>query len=158
MQLLGVTSNPGVIQVDHPGGQGQLPTFVQLAAELPQQSYAGLILESTFTRIADMLAYTQWARWPGLRWLVTQSFDTTAALRRVKQPVLFLHGTSDRVVPVAMQEQLMAAQPHDRARWRQASFEGASHSGASRHPEYAAVVRNFVTENKKGLAGFSDKP
>ncbi len=124
------------------------PIAARLAAEVPQDAYAGLILEATFTRIADMLEVTEWARWPALRWLVTQPFDTTAALRQVQRPVLLMHGTGDRVVPLAMQDGLWAARPDNAPAWQRAIFEGSSHSGSSRHPDYGPTIREFLEQDE----------
>src|SRR5690606_13834121 len=49
---------------------------VALAARLNQDEYAGLIIESTFTNIRDMLAGSKWSGIPGLSFLITQPFDS----------------------------------------------------------------------------------
>lgn len=105
--------------------------------------YAGLILESTFTNIRDMIATSRFAHIPGLRWLVTQPFDSLGDISRVNAPVLVMHGTSDRVIPHTMSDQLYQAAPEHSAN-QLAKFDYASHSGASRDPDYDDVVTAFV--------------
>lgn len=127
----------------------------QLAIQDDVPPFAGLILESTFTSIRDMISTTRWRDVPGLPLLVTQPFDSTAALARLSMPLLVLHGTGDRVVPVAMSDALVAAAGGVGERRRLAQFDGASHSGASRSPGYAEAVRQFVRDAR---ASYAAKP
>lgn len=120
----------------------------QLAAQTDMPPVAGLILESTFTNIRDMIGTTQWSGVPGLGLLVTQPFDSVDALARIRLPVLLLHGTGDRVVPHTMSDALLAAasQAPERLR-RLVKLEGASHSGASRSsPAYDDAIRAFAQD------------
>lgn len=120
----------------------------QLAAQTDMPPVAGLILESTFTNIRDMIGTTEWSGVPGLGLLVTQPFDSVEALARVRLPVLLLHGTGDRVVPHTMSDTLLAAafQTPEGLR-RLVKLEGASHSGASRSsPVYDDAIRAFVRD------------
>jgi alpha-beta hydrolase superfamily lysophospholipase len=69
---------------------------------------AGVIVESTFTSIRDMvdaLGYTSIS----VDGLITQRFDSLAKVPAVRAPILFVHGTADRFVPPAMTEKLYAA-------------------------------------------------
>ena len=121
---------------------------IDLAATDPTNAFAGLIIESSFTRIRDMIATTRWADLPGLPWLVTQPFDSLESIGRVQQPTLFLHGTADHVVPHTMSDRL-----HEQALQRNGlastlvKLEHASHSGASRHEAYAQAVNTFTRES-----------
>jgi pimeloyl-ACP methyl ester carboxylesterase len=67
---------------------------------------AALILESTFTRAQD---FARQFGAPGL--LVRDRFDNLEGVHRLKVPLLILHGTRDRIVPVAHAHALHAAQP-----------------------------------------------
>lgn len=118
---------------------------VDLASEPDTPEFAGLILESTFTSIRDMIATSRWSHIPGLKWLVTQPFDSAAALPQVKAPVLLIHGTSDRVIPHEMSDTLLAAAAtRPDGRQELVKIDYASHSGASRHAEYAPAVTGFI--------------
>jgi fermentation-respiration switch protein FrsA (DUF1100 family) len=58
------------------------------------RSLAALVLESTFTSVADIV------RGYGVPdWLVLNRFDTRAVLRAYRGPVLILHGTEDVNIP-----------------------------------------------------------
>ncbi|MCP3979293.1 MAG: alpha/beta hydrolase [bacterium] len=73
----------------------------QLAA---RRDVAALILESTFTSVADMAGTL------GVpRWLVRDPFDNIAVLRTYRNPVLLLHGRSDGIVPFSHAEALHSA-------------------------------------------------
>jgi pimeloyl-ACP methyl ester carboxylesterase len=77
--------------------------IAQLAARRPM---AALVLESTFTSLADII------RGFGIPdWLITNSFDTRAALATFDRPVLLLHGRSDVNIPVTHAEALEKAIP-----------------------------------------------
>ncbi len=121
---------------------------VALSAKQDRPAVAGLILESTFTNIRDMIAATRWSAISGLRLLVTQRFDSLEAMRRLREPVLIIHGTEDRIVPHAMSDALFEAAGTVSGRLRRLlKIEGASHSGASRSgPLYTDTVVGFVDE------------
>jgi fermentation-respiration switch protein FrsA (DUF1100 family) len=81
---------------------------VDLAVHHPEA--AGLIAESTFTTMAAMgkLRYG-WILPVDL--LLNQHFDTLNRIPRLKIPVLFIHGTRDKVVPYRMSEALYDKAP-----------------------------------------------
>lgn len=77
--------------------------IAQLAARRPM---AALVLESTFTSLADIV------RGFGIPdWLIVNRFDTRAALAHYPGPVLLLHGTRDVNIPVAHAHGLQRALP-----------------------------------------------
>ena len=121
---------------------------VALSARQDRPAIAGLIIESTFTNIRDMIAATRWSAIPGLRFLVTQPFDSVQSMKQIQEPVLIIHGTEDRIVPHAMSDVLFEAAGHTSGRLRRlVKIEGASHSGASRSgPIYADTVTDFIDE------------
>src|SRR5690606_13008422 len=90
---------------------------------------------------------TRWGWLPGLRWLVTQRFDSLARIEEVDEPLLFIHGTADRVVPHEMSDRLHAAANGVRGGLKELlKIDGASHSGVSRAggEAYERRVRDFV--------------
>jgi pimeloyl-ACP methyl ester carboxylesterase len=103
---------------------------------------AGLIVESSFTSIRDMveaLGYTNIS----VDGLLTQRFDSLAKVPAVAAPTLFVHGTADRFVPPAMTEKLYAAA---RAPKRLLFVENAGHSNSTGvgFERYLAAVRELV--------------
>lgn len=69
-----------------------------LARDVP---LAGLILESTFTSIPDLVPWLP-------RRLVSDVFDNAAVVARFEGPLLLLHGRRDEVVPYAHAQRLHA--------------------------------------------------
>jgi uncharacterized protein len=80
------------------------------AAQLARQrTLAALVLESTYTSVADMV------RAHGVPdFLVSNRFETLSVLREFRGPVLIVHGTNDEVIPVSHARRLAEAAPHAR--------------------------------------------
>lgn len=82
-----------------------------LAAHLPAgKDAAALILESTFTSLADVGA----AFYPYLpvRLLTLHRYETIKHLRKVRCPVLVVHSADDELIPMAHAQALFAAAPN----------------------------------------------
>ena len=91
---------------------------VDLAAELgrdaqrsdePNQA-RGLIIESTFTNLADVASSVASTRTSlPVRWLVSQKFDSIDKIADIHMPVLIVHGTADQFVAPRFSEALFKA-------------------------------------------------
>jgi len=68
---------------------------------------AALILQSTFTSVADLA----WHHYAAPRALLRDEFDNVSALERLDVPVLITHGAEDEVVPVSHGRRLHEAAP-----------------------------------------------
>jgi uncharacterized protein len=94
------------VAVERMGGDAEHPPVIvygrslgaaiaaRLAAERPVR---GVVLESPFYSTLDM-ARILFPRLPA-RWLVTQRFETGAAIARVTAPALIAHSPEDEVIP-----------------------------------------------------------
>jgi uncharacterized protein len=91
---------------------------VDLAAELGRDAQRGdapiqargLIIESTFTNLADVAASVASTRTSlPVRWLVQQKFDSIDKIADVHMPVLIVHGTADQFVAPRFSQQLFDA-------------------------------------------------
>jgi len=91
---------------------------------------AGVIIESTFTSIPDVVRGMKWGWVPGIGLAVTQPFDSMSKIRQLNVPLLVLHGTADSVVPHTMADELYAAAGSPRKQL--VKIEGGTHSGSSR--------------------------
>ena len=87
---------------------------VELARDLSRQPHgaaggaaAGLIVESSFTTLADAAAAIANTSLP-VRWLLSQKFDSVDKIADVRMPVLLVHGTNDRYIPARFSEALYA--------------------------------------------------
>jgi alpha-beta hydrolase superfamily lysophospholipase len=94
---------------------------VRLAAEV--QDEAGLIVEGTFTSIADVVSTFKWG-WLPVRPFITQRFDAAARIAHVGAPVLVVHGSEDTLIRPELGRALYdkASQPK-----RFVLVEGGSH-------------------------------
>ena len=114
---------------------------IDLALHHPEA--AGLIAESTFTSMAEMgkLSYPLLP----VDWLLDHRFESLQKIAQLKIPVLLIHGTWDRRVPVEMAKQLYAVAPQPK---RLTLIEGGDHSnsGTVGWIEYRDAVSSFVKQ------------
>ena len=82
---------------------------LNVAVNHPEAS--ALILQSTFTTMADAIKSKPIAGLFPIDWLLTERFDSLAKVQQLQMPVLFIHGSRDSVVPPAMSKQLYDATP-----------------------------------------------
>ncbi|AZC27122.1 MULTISPECIES: alpha/beta hydrolase [Pseudomonas] len=89
---------------------------IDLAAELGRQAAneqrpvaaRGLIVESTFTTLADAAVAVTKTRLP-VRWVMSQKFDSIDKISEIGMPLLVVHGLKDDYVPARLSQQLFAA-------------------------------------------------
>ena len=97
---------------------------IELATRIKPDEAAGLITESTFTSITEMVKASKWGFLP-VGFLVTQRFDSARKIGGITLPKLIVHGTADRVIPVRMGEELYKAAAEPK---RLIEVPGAGHS------------------------------
>lgn len=126
---------------------------VRLAAELCQAGTppGGVILRSTFSSLVDAGAYHY--PWLPVRWLLVDRFPSDARIRNVTCPILQLHGTADRIIPLDMGRRLFAAAPEKSASGvpkRFVELPGAGHNDTLYVA--AAQLRQAIREFLESLA------
>lgn len=94
-----------------------IATYV--AAERPARA---LVLEAPYTAALDVAGETY--PWVPVSLLMRDPFLTREHIRRVEEPILILHGTQDRVIPVEHGRRLFEAAPEPK---RLAIVDGAGH-------------------------------
>ena len=110
--------------------------------------YGGLILESSFTRLPD-IAKAAGVMGTIASWFSTQEFHSLEKIGKVDAPILMMHGTADRTVPIALGRSLYDAAPKMKgSEW--VEFPGGSHSALDRDsPElYRRAVHGFIEQMK----------
>jgi pimeloyl-ACP methyl ester carboxylesterase len=114
-----------------------------VAVDLAQErALAGLILESTFSSLADIGA-SHFGRLVAP--LVRGRFDSAAKIARVRAPLLFFHGDRDEIIPYDLGRRLFAAASEPK------SFEtlsGAGHNDTVQvgGRRYFERIRRFLDE------------
>ena len=58
---------------------------------------AGVIVEGSFTSMADVVRTTKWG-WLPVAPLITQRFDAGSQVERIKAPLLVVHGSQDQLI------------------------------------------------------------
>lgn len=83
---------------------------VHLASrQAARASYAGLILESTFTQLPDVAAQTTSRLIRPLAVLSGEHMNSMARMAQIRVPLLMLHGDADRTVPISLGRELFEA-------------------------------------------------
>ena len=114
---------------------------INLAISHPEAK--GVIVEATFTSIADMGRRFKLYRLLPIDLITHQRFDSISKINRLKMPVLFFHGTEDKVVPFKMSHRL-----YDKAASPKILIlipgGGHNNSAAVGGDEYLKTVEEFI--------------
>lgn len=89
---------------------------------------AGLIVESSFTSIRDMVARQKMFSIFPIDLILTQRFESIEKLPNLKMPVLFIHGSDDSTVPTFMSQSLYAVAPEPK---KILTISGAGHNNVA---------------------------
>ncbi|MES2182902.1 MAG: alpha/beta fold hydrolase [Pseudomonadota bacterium] len=79
---------------------------IDLATTIPDAS--GVIVEGTFTNIADVVSSFKWG-WLPLSGLITQRFESIDKVKLIHAPLLVVHGSDDSLIPSALGRRLYDA-------------------------------------------------
>lgn len=123
---------------------------INLALNHPE--IAGLIIESSFTNIQQMVNYKKKYWMFPINLILTQRFDSLAKVPLLKMPILFTHGTEDELIPQSMTEALFTAAIEPK---QLLIVSGAGHNNVRQvgGEQYWQTVEQFLTsELKKNLS------
>jgi alpha-beta hydrolase superfamily lysophospholipase len=109
---------------------------VDLASEVDDAK--GLIVEGTFTSIADVFHSMKWG-WLPLTPFITTRFDSVAKIGKVKVPVLVVHGADDSLIPPGLGRELYE---HAKAPKLFVLVDGGTHYSTNRigHEQYRKAL------------------
>ena len=121
---------------------------IQLAIDNP--AAGGLIVEAAFTSIADMARRIPKYRIFPLELIVHERFNSIEKVSRLQPPVLYIHGTDDKLVPSEMSSELYK---HTASSKQLKFIPGGGHnnSAAVGGDEYLQAVKNFIDFARKGI-------
>ena len=109
---------------------------VKMAAE---REFAGVILESPYTSIAEVAQTHYW--YLPAKWLVLDKWDSMARIGDIRAPLLVLHGARDKTVPTRYGRRLFAAAPEPK---ELLILDGGAHNDLYDHPQVAERVIAFL--------------
>ncbi|MEN9520837.1 MAG: hypothetical protein RLZZ381_3425, partial [Cyanobacteriota bacterium] len=114
---------------------------IELATKHP--NLAGLITEGTFTSIQDLAGLMPGIKLFPLGLLVTQRFDSITKIKSLQTPILILHGTGDRTIPLFMAKELYSAAPEPK---QLEIFHQAGHNNLPElnQQKYLLTLRQFI--------------
>ena len=121
---------------------------IHLAIDNP--AAGGLIVEAAFTSIADMARRIPKYRIFPLELIVHERFDSIEKVSRLQPPVLYIHGTDDKLVPSEMSSELYKRT----ASSKQLKFipgGGHNNSASVGGDEYLQAVKNFIDFARKAF-------
>lgn len=100
---------------------------------------AGLIVESTFSSLADMASRLI----PPAAWFLGGRFDSQSKIERLRAPLLAFHGDRDEIVPYALGQKLFEAAPEPKDF---TTLTGAGHNDTVEvgGPPYFDRIRRFL--------------
>lgn len=118
-----------------------------VAIDLASRNPCGpVIVESAFTS-ALALGQLHYGWLPGLLLRgMTQRFDSLSKVRRLRSPVLFVHGQVDGIVPIEMGRQLYEASPEPK-RWYEITGAGHNDTVMVGGREYFRRLVSFAREH-----------
>ncbi|MEA5512488.1 alpha/beta hydrolase, partial [Nodularia sp. UHCC 0506] len=114
---------------------------------LKQPEAAGLIVESSFTSIREMVAYRNLFWMFPVDLILTQRFESIQKVPLLKLPVLFIHGTADTTVPSFMSQKLYHAAPEPKKLFL---VSAADHNNTATvaGDDYLQWIKSFVERVK----------
>jgi fermentation-respiration switch protein FrsA (DUF1100 family) len=104
-----------------------------------EREFAGVILESPYTSIAEVAQTHYW--YLPAKWLVLDKWDSMARIGRIRAPLLVLHGARDKIVPTRYGRRLFAAAPEPK---ELLILDGGAHNDLYDHPQVAERVIAFL--------------
>lgn len=121
---------------------------IELASQKPA---AGLIVQSSFSSMLDVIELSGQYNWAPVNWILTQRFDSMIKVPNLTMPVLYIHGVEDDTTAASMTEKLHGASPEPKQLWL---VPGAGHNNVAdtAGPEYFTKVETFVQQTQPTLS------
>ncbi|HEY9908999.1 MAG TPA: alpha/beta fold hydrolase [Thermosynechococcaceae cyanobacterium] len=126
---------------------------IDLALRHPEA--AGLIVQSSFTRMRAMVDQLGHYWMFPIDLLLTQRFDSLQKVRSLRLPVLYLHGAADGYIPPSMSDQLYDATPQPK--WRY-FVENGRHNDVAEvgGDRYLEALREFMSRDRAKTSSLNE--
>ncbi|MDJ0733111.1 MAG: alpha/beta fold hydrolase [Nostocaceae cyanobacterium] len=123
---------------------------VAIDLAVKQKEAAGLIVESSFTSVKDVVIHRNNFWMFPVDLMLTQRFESINKVSNLKMPVLFIHGTADLTVPSFMSQNLYKAAPEPKTIMM---VTGAGHNNAAEVAayEYIQAVKSLIEQSKTSV-------
>ena len=121
---------------------------IQLALNNP--AAGGLIVEAAFTSIADMARRIPKYRIFPIDLIVHERFDSIEKVSQLQIPVLYIHGTDDKLVPSEMSRELYRRTASSK-QLKLIPGGGHNNSAVVGGDEYLQAVKNFIDFARKAI-------
>ncbi|MEO0457715.1 MAG: alpha/beta fold hydrolase [Cyanobacteria bacterium P01_A01_bin.114] len=116
---------------------------IDLATQHPD--LAGLIVQNTFTSMAEMVARSSYAKWFPVQWILHQRFESLQKVRDLEVPMLLIHATGDPLIPAEMGKRLYKEANSSLKELILVKAKTHHNSTAEfKTPEYLAKVKQFA--------------
>jgi pimeloyl-ACP methyl ester carboxylesterase len=145
VRRLGIQSNE-IILLGHSLGGG---VATALAADGGARA---LVLENTFSNMADVAAHSHW--WLPIRLVMRNRYDSVARIRKYDGPLIQTHGAADSLVPIHFGRALFDASPSKLKRF----IEGVGGHDDGPPDNYYQVLAAFLDEVDAALQPASPSP
>ncbi len=122
---------------------------INLASQHPDA--AGLIVQSSFTSIRDMVDRNPIYRIFPIDLLLTQRLESIRKVPRLQMPTLFIHGLADAEVPAQMSQMLYAAAPQPKQIYL-VPIAGHNNVAATAGEAYLQIVQQFIQQSLRPKA------
>lgn len=113
---------------------------IDLAMHRPEA--AALLVEATFDNMLGMSTVRAAYRLLPIDMILTERFDSIDKVTQIRMPVLYMHGTSDLLIPQAMSERLYTATPEGRKQLL--LLENGTHGNLHTFQQYAPAIRALM--------------
>lgn len=104
-----------------------------------------LLLESPFTSARNMAKF-KFPFLPGIEYLISDKFNTGAKIKQINCPVMFIHGDSDKTIPIKMAVTLYESYQNTKC-FLEANGAGHNNIEQVLGISYFEQIKSFITTN-----------
>lgn len=117
---------------------------IALDLTIKVKNVAFVIIQSSFTKLAEVIKYRMPFSLLPVDLLLTEHFDSLSKVKALQVPVLFIHGLQDSVVPPSMSQRLYNAAPEPKQLFL---IPGADHVKIYKPGDksYLRAIQTFIT-------------